>query len=85
MTKTDVQQKIKTAKGRFFSGVYIKKDGSRREFNGKSHYNSELAGGEPNLASDQVAYYDVNAKGWRSFKVDALVELTIGGVTEKFK
>jgi len=77
--KKDIQGLIKSAKGKIFSGSYVKKDGSLRKFNGKSHYNSELAGGEPNLSEDQVAYFDINANGWRSFKVDALLELNING------
>ena len=77
VTKSQVQELIKSAKGKVFSGMYVKKDGSLRTFNGKEFLSKELAGGEPNLSDDQVAYFDLNANGWRSFKVDSLVELNI--------
>ena len=72
---------INGAKGQFFSGVYIKKDGSLRKFLGKEFKASAIVGGVSTLAEDQIAYYDMNAKGWRSFKSGQLRELTIG--TEK--
>lgn len=77
----EIRAHIKNAKGQFFSGVYVKKDGSLRKFLAKEFKASAIVGGVSTLVEDQIAYYDMNAKGWRSFKSGQLRELTIGSET----
>lgn len=79
-----IREIINSAKGQFFSGMYIKKDGSERVFNGKELSYKHLAGGESTLAKGQIAYFDINANGWRSFYSDQLKQINVSGETYSF-
>jgi len=77
MTAQELQQKLREGIVEF---AYTKKDGSTR--NAKGTLNTELIdkfGATPKgtgtaKQNDEVlAYYDINAEGWRSFRKESLL------------
>ena len=70
-------------KGTKFATVrFIKKDGSERVINGHFRAVKHMAGGDRGAAqhdvlraNDLVAIYSLKDRGWRSFKLDSVVEV----------
>jgi hypothetical protein len=61
---------------------FVKKDGSIRTINGLFRTTSHMVGGdraerqhETLKANDLVAIYSLKDQGWRSFKLDSVVEV----------
>ena len=59
--------------------VFTKKDGSERIMNCTLHedYVPEIKGTKA-INPDVIAVYDVDAKGWRSFRWDSIKEVNYG-------
>ena len=67
---------------RFASVSFVKKDGSLRKINGLFRTTSNMVGGDRGAAqhdtlkaNDLVAIYSLKDRGWRSFKVDSVLEV----------
>ncbi len=67
---------------RFASVSFVKKDGSLRKINGLFRTTSNMVGGDRGAAqhdtlkaNDLVAIYSLKDRGWRSFKLDSVVEV----------
>ena len=93
-----VSRLMRSTKGRVFSGMFVKKDGSVRTFNARATAENAVlgTGSERKLAFIDNAVLIRNLKNgmdkvtarqksWRSFRLEGLLELTIDGTTYKFE
>ena len=86
MTTTDMmllkaasQAFIRSCKGRVFSVLFQKKDGTITVRNARAKVLKHLVGGEDKLAnSSAVAFWSNNDQGWRSFKAENLIHIKCG-------
>lgn len=67
---------------KFATVSFVKKDGSIRRINGLFRATSHMVGGDGGArqhdvlrSNDLVAIYSLKDRGWRSFKVDQVVEV----------
>jgi|APGre2960657373_1045057.scaffolds.fasta_scaffold154199_1 hypothetical protein len=65
--------------GKFFSVVFIKKDGSIREMNCRMGVEKHLKGGVKTLTDNYICVYDVKSEGYRS--VDPEKVVSVNGVS----
>ena len=77
-----VQQTLRQRGTRFVTVTFLKKSGETRKINGLLRAASHMVGGDRGAAqtdvlraNDLVAIYSLKDRGWRSFKVDQVVEV----------
>jgi hypothetical protein len=77
-----VQSAIRRKGTKFATVRFVKKDGSERKINGLFRATSKMVGGDRGAAqsdvlraNDLVAIYSLKDRGWRSFKVDSVLEV----------
>ena len=77
-----VQATIRRKGTKFATVSFIKKDGSVRKINGLFRATSKMVGGDGGAkqhdvlkAHDLVPIYSLKDGGWRSFKVDSVLEV----------
>ena len=82
MTPDQVHAAVKSRGTKFATVVFQKKDGSLRKINGHFRAVKHMAGGDRGAAqsdvlkaNDLVAIYSLKDRGWRSFKVDSVLEV----------
>lgn len=76
-----VDQVIALSKGRFFTAITIKKDGTTRVFNAKSHVVHEDKGGLKFNPKDKGlrSVWDRNVKDWRFLNLQTIFYLKVNG------
>lgn len=81
----DVAKKlIFDTKGKFFTVVFIKKDGTSRTMNARLNVRKYLKGGELTYNPYEMGYipvYDMGAKGYRMVNTNTVKSLKIGNKT----
>lgn len=77
-----VRAEIRKRGTRFATVTFVKKDGSLRKINGLFRATSKMVGGDRGAtqhdvlrANNLVAIYSLKDRGWRSFRVDSVVEV----------
>ena len=76
-----LQSVLQATKGKFFTVVFIKKDGSTRSMNCRLGVTKHLKGGLSNLNPEQyLTVYDVQSKGYRAVNLSTIVSVTCGGI-----
>ena len=82
MNPTEVKDLIHRKGTKIATVVFLKKDGTPRTINGLFRTTSHMAGGDRGAAqsdvlkaNDLVAIYSLKDKGWRSFKIDSVIEV----------
>jgi hypothetical protein len=76
-----LQSVLQATKGKFFTVVFIKKDGTTRSMNCRLGVTKHLKGGVSNLdASQYLTVYDVQSEGYRAVNLSTIVSVTCGGV-----
>jgi len=79
MTKQELLRK--KLGGKFFTVVFTKKDGSERLLNGRLGVTKHLRGGEKGYSDadfNALTVFDVQAKGYRTVKLDKVKRLVCG-------
>ena len=72
---------IEASNGRFFSVVFIKKDGTHRHMVARLGVKKHLKGGECTLDRAQyIIAYDVENNGYRAINRDTIVSCKLDGV-----
>ena len=80
ITEQQAMQLIRQNSGKFFSVDFIKRDGTRRKLNGRTGVIKYLKGtGTTKRNPSNVVVWDRKIKDYRSFNIDTLVTLNIGG------
>lgn len=85
MNRNDVLEKI--GDNSIVSVRFTKKNGEVRTLNGRLGVKKHLKGGQKSFDDAEknlVTIYDLQAKGYRSFSVDRLLELKAHGETWRF-
>tara|TARA_R110000824_G_scaffold175245_2_gene353549 strand:+ start:394 stop:645 length:252 start_codon:yes stop_codon:yes gene_type:complete len=73
---------LKATSGKFFSVVFVKKDGTTRIMNCRLGVTQHLRGGVSTLdATKYLTVYDMQAKGYRAVNLATIKSVTCGGVT----
>ena len=76
-----LQSVLQATKGRFFTVVFIKKDGTTRSMNCRLGVTKNLKGGLSTLNPGQyLTVYDVQAEGYRAVNLSTIVSVSCGGV-----
>ena len=76
-----LQSVLQATKGKFFTVVFIKKDGTTRTMNCRLGVTKHLKGGLSTLNPDQyLTVYDVQAEGYRAVNLSTIVSITCGGI-----
>ena len=72
-----VLELLKALNGAFFTVTFKKVDGSERVL--KAHIDEDKATihGTKALSKDTAAVWDVEAKGFRSFRLDSVIRITV--------
>ena len=82
---TDTAKKlIFDTKGKFFTVIFIKKDGTERTMNARLNVRKYLKGGELKYNPSEMGYipvYDMQAKGYRMVNTNTIKTLKIGKKT----
>ena len=77
-----IQSVLKATKGKFFTVVFIKKDGTTRVMNCRLGVTKHLKGGMSTLnPSEFLTVYDMQAEGYRAINLSTIVSVTCGGIT----
>ena len=85
MKQTKLQKLIHETKGKFFSCVFRKADGTLRVANGKDKYFRLLAGGESTLEGTlNTPFIDRNKESWISANDERLLSFKCGKVQMTF-
>ena len=72
---------IEASNGRFFSVVFIKKDGTTRTMVARLGVKKHLKGGQCTLDKEQyIIAYDMEKGGYRSINRDTIVSCKLDGV-----
>lgn len=72
---------VKATNGKFFTVVFIKKDGTERALNGRLGVTKHLKGGECTLDKEKfLIVYDVVSKGYRAVNVDTIKSVSCDGL-----
>ncbi|AHX01124.1 hypothetical protein M316_0059 [Nitrincola phage 1M3-16] len=80
ITRNQAKQLIQNDKGKFFGVRFLKKDGSPRTMNCKRVMKSDIKGTGTAKKNDHVIpVYSNNDRGYRSFDIDRLEMLKMGG------
>ncbi len=83
MEKVAIKKVLEETKGKFFTVVFTKKDGSRRTLNGRMGVRSFLRGGENHIDKEKfVIVYDVKAGGYRAVNMDTVSEIRFKGIKQ---
>jgi len=76
-----LQSVLQATKGKFFTVVFIKKDGTTRSMNCRLGVTKHLKGGVSNLdVSQYLTVYDVQSEGYRAVNLSTIVSVSCGGV-----
>jgi hypothetical protein len=82
MNPDQVRAAIKARGTKFATVTFLKKCGTSRKINGLFRATSKMVGGDRGAAqhdvlraNDLVAIYSLKDRGWRSFKLDSVVEV----------
>lgn len=68
--------KILNSNGKIFTVVFLKKDGSLRELNGRLGVTKHLKGGSSTLDPDKyITVYDLRSKGYRAVNRETIVDV----------
>ena len=71
---------IEKTAGKFFTVVFVKKDGSERVLNGRVGVKKHLSGGRKTVdESRYLTVYDVKSGGYRSVNKETIREVRFGG------
>ena len=84
ITIDDAKKLIFDTKGKFFTVVFIKKDGSSRTMNARLNVRKYLKGGELRYNPHEMGYipvYDMAAQGYRMVNTKTIKTLRIGNKT----
>ena len=68
----------------FYSITYLKKDNTERKAVAHPNVKKHLKGGKATYNAsnpDNIGYYDLGAKGYRSFNIDRLKKIKFAGTT----
>ena len=72
---------VQTTNGKFFTVVFIKKDGTERILNGRLGVTKHLKGGQCTLDKEKyLIVYDVVSKGYRAVNVDTIKSVSCDGL-----
>ena len=74
---------IEKTKGRIFTVVFTKKDGSERVLNGRLGVAKYLAGGKKTTGEEYLTVYDLKTGGYRSVNKSTIKEVRFGGEVVK--
>lgn len=73
---------LAATEGKFFTVVFVKKDGSLRTMNCRTGVKKHLKGGVSTLnASEYLTVYDMQAEGYRAVNYATIQSVTCNGVT----
>ena len=78
----DVVKIINSSKGRFFSAIFIKKDGTLRTMNCRLGVKKYLKGGELRFSPSKkglVVVFDVDKKEYRMININTTQSLKVNG------
>jgi len=76
-----LQSVLHATKGKFFTVVFIKKDGTTRTMNCRLGVTKHLKGGLSNLNPEKyLTVYDVQSEGYRAVNLSTIVSVTCGGI-----
>ena len=77
-----IKSVLKATKGKFFTVVFVKKDGTTRVMNCRLGVTKHLKGGVSTLnPSEFLTVYDMQAEGYRAINLSTIVSVTCGGTT----
>ena len=80
INKSQAIKMIKSDGGRFFGVKFTKKDGTPRIMNCKRIMKAAIKGTGQSKSNDHIIpVYSNNDKGYRSFDIDRLISLKMGG------
>lgn len=85
MTIEQIREFLDNSKGKMMNVTFIKKDGSERTLNGRTHVTKHLKGGESTIASHKNLYgiFEMN-NNYRCFDLNRIKEVKMMGNTYKF-
>ena len=86
--RTKLENLIKGTRGKIFSCVFIKKDGSIRRMTCRLGVTKYIKGtGKPisNITNSYVTVFDLSKKSYRVINIDTINNITIGGLTYNVK
>lgn len=76
-----IQSVLKATQGKFFTVVFVKKDGTTRVMNCRLGVTKHLKGGVSTLnPSEFLTVYDMQAEGYRAINLSTIVSITCGGI-----
>lgn len=84
ITTDEAKKLIFDTKGKFFTVVFIKKDGTSRTMNARLNVRKYLKGGELKYNPYEMGYipvYDMTAKGYRMVNTKTIKSLQVGNKT----
>jgi len=85
MKNNEIIALIESAKGKFFSLTFEKKDGTLRTINSKDKYLRLLKGGENNVkGAGYVSLVNRNKENWFCFQPEKVVAFKCGAVEKTF-
>ena len=85
MKNKEIIALIESAKGKFFSLTFEKKDGTRRTINSKDKYFRLLKGGKNNVAgAGYVSLINRNKENWFCFQPERVIAFKCGAVEKTF-
>lgn len=72
---------VQATNGKFFTVVFIKKNGTERILNGRLGVTKHLKGGQCTLDKEKyLIVYDVVSKGYRAVNVDTIKSVSCDGL-----
>jgi hypothetical protein len=81
ISNTEIQDIIKSSKGRIFTATFLKKDNSLRKMTCRLGVKKNLSGGANNTAhiSKYITVYDMLSRGYRNINIETVPELQVDG------
>ncbi len=77
-----IESVLKATQGKFFTVVFVKKDGTTRIMNARLGVSKHLKGGQSTLDPAQyLTVYDMQSEGYRAVNLATIISVTCGGVT----
>ena len=77
-----IESVLKATHGKFFTVVFVKKDGTTRIMNARLGVSKHLKGGQSTLDPAQyLTVYDMQSEGYRAVNLATIISVTCGGVT----
>ena len=86
--RTKLESLIKNSRGKIFSCVFIKKDGSIRRMTcrlGVTKYIKGTGKAISNITNSYVTVFDLSKDSYRVINIDTINNITIGGLTYNVK